>query len=61
MTALRTRQQVREAVKGYLIEGYGVEDIAVFTGLEPDAIRFHVSAMRVSGELEKIYKNGGGK
>lgn len=59
MSKLRQQGQIREAVKVGLKSGLGAEDIAVETALSADVIRFHIKAMRFSGELKEIYNNGG--
>lgn len=39
-----------------LRKGLGVEDIAIAEGIAVDVIRKHVAAMRLSGDLARIYR-----
>lgn len=42
-------------VNGWLIYGYGVEDIAKFLDCHPDRVREHVNALRASGMLNRWF------
>lgn len=44
-----------EHVRAYLLDGWGVEDIAVLRGYDVDAVRLEVRILKESGELAKMY------
>lgn len=46
----------RAIVKARLIEGYGVEDIAILDSLTHEAIRRAITGLRRTGELAAIYR-----
>lgn len=51
MKAAPKDMQVRNLIRA----GFGVEDIAVKTGIHIEAIRFVVRQMRASGELARLF------
>jgi len=46
----------QHTVRKMLGQGYGVEDIAVRRGYEPDDVRREIKILREAGELAAIYE-----
>jgi len=45
-------------VKDLLKRGYGVEDIGVMLGCDPEHVRIEVRILRETGELDKMFRRG---
>jgi DNA-binding CsgD family transcriptional regulator len=43
-------------VEALMREGFGVEDIAVKLGINPELVRRHVKRLRARGEIKTIYR-----
>ncbi|WP_424967314.1 hypothetical protein [Dinoroseobacter sp. S375] len=49
-------QEWRDLVENRLLEGYGVEDIALWLDTPLRAVRSHVATLRASGALQKWWR-----
>lgn len=54
--AARQNSDWQGRVKALLREGWGCEDIALFTGRPLEAVQSEISILRQTGELNKIYE-----
>lgn len=46
----------RIAIQRLLADGLGVEDITIRLGVDAEEVRRMISAMRISGKLNEIYR-----
>jgi hypothetical protein len=47
---------ILERVPEYLIDGFGVEDIAIFLRVPADLVRHEVKALRAADKLAGLYR-----
>jgi hypothetical protein len=59
MPAADHETRFRIAVKQFLREGFGVEDIALKTGRTSARVRLEVEALRKAGWLDRVFKEEG--
>jgi len=56
----KSQHTFSEHVRSYLLDGWGVEDIAVLRGYDLDSVRLEVRILRESGELGRMFGLTGG-